>query len=149
MKPTLQTSRQIATTILTVIGVGLFVVVSVQAVHQIADRRYTDGKQRVVSSAVSNLPTTANDTVVETARYAPNLTPLPASPASHNDVVSTSPFTPLTDTPARTTGDSAKVVTASYTTTVTDGSTKDTAKPDQEQSAPAQATTDDNQRLSD
>ena len=94
MKPTLQTSRQVATTILTAIGVGLFIAVSVRAVHQISDRQYTDGKQRIVSAAPVP-PMTTNSAATSTVRYATNLTPLLVSSPSHADTVSAaSSFTP-------------------------------------------------------
>jgi hypothetical protein len=115
MKPNvLQTSRNILVTILTVLGVGLFIAVSVRAAHQITDRQYTDGKQRAVPSSASVPLTTLDSAVANTARYATSLTGLAASNPDRQSTSAASPFTP----PAHS---EAQVITANAVT----GMTKD------------------------
>jgi hypothetical protein len=42
----LQQSRNIVTSLLTIIGIGLFALISFKAIHQISDRQYVEGKQK-------------------------------------------------------------------------------------------------------
>jgi hypothetical protein len=41
----MQLSRSIVTSLLTVVGIGLFALISFKAIHQISDRQYIEGKQ--------------------------------------------------------------------------------------------------------